>query len=327
MKKLLLVLGGIVVLAIAALAVFAATYKPAQRPAPAERIEATPARLARGRYLVNHVVDCFGCHSNHDYTRYAGPLNGPEGAGADVCLTEEHGVPGEICFPNITPDRETGIGGWTDGEVLRAVREGVGRDGNALFPMMPYMDYRALSDEDARAIVAYLRTVPAVRHEVRRTDIQFPVSFFIKTAPKPLEGPVPEPDRADSVRYGEYLATVGGCKFCHTPLDDKNQPIPSRAFAGGQEIRGPWGTVRSSNLTPHETGLGLRTKAEFIGVFRSFQNVEAVAVPVPENRNTAMPWFAYAGMTDEDLGALYDYLRTLKPVESRIDKFPMAMAR
>lgn len=325
MRKLLKVLLGLALAAAGGLAVFVATYEPAQRPAPAETVEATPARVARGEYLVHHVVDCFGCHSRHDWSRYAGPVQGQPGIGGE-CLTAEQGAPGRICVPNITPDPETGIGSWTDGEILRAMREGVDREGEALFPMMPYLEYRRLSDEDARAVVAYLRSVPGVRNPTPETRLDFPVSFFIKMAPKPLDGPVPEPARSGPA-YGEYLATIAGCRFCHTPVDERMQPVPGRLLAGGHEHRGPWGVVLASNLTPHATGLGNRSKAEFIALFRSFADASAVAVPVRDGRNTVMPWYAYAGMTDDDLGAIYDYLRTLPPVENRVIKWrPAAMA-
>jgi len=104
--------------------------------------------------------------------------------------------------------------------------------------------------------------------------------------------------------------------------DGRNQPIPGQAFAGGQEFKGPWGTVRSSNLTPHPTGLGIRSRENFVSLFRSFSDLRTAAVPVRSGGNTVMPWFAYAGMTDADLGAIYDYLRTLPPVENRIERYP-----
>src|SRR5216110_697497 len=96
---------------------------------------------------------------------FGGPVVSAHNAGS-ACIGPEQGAPGKICFPNLTPDPETGLGAWTDGEILRAIREGVSRDGRALFPMMPYTEFRALSDEDTRAIVAYLRTMPAVKNAV-----------------------------------------------------------------------------------------------------------------------------------------------------------------
>lgn len=322
MRKLLISLAVLAAAAVVGLATFFALMTPRQRPASLETVARTPEKMARGRYLVEHVLDCNGCHTARDWSRWAGPLQGAKGAGGD-CLSEEHGFPGRICAPNITMDRQTGIGAWTDGEILRATREGVDREGKALFPLMPYTEYRALSEEDARAVAAYLRTYRPVRHAVAETEIDFPVSLFVKMAPRDLEGPVPEPDRSDPVHYGEYLATVAGCRYCHTPVDDRNQPIRGRAFAGGQEFRGPWGTVRSSNLTPHVTGLGERSRESFISLFRVYTDPGA-AVPAPPGRNTVMPWLSLAGMTDDDLSAIYDYLRTVPPIESVVEKFPPA---
>lgn len=329
MKKIIRVLLVLALLLIAGLAVYMATFEPARRPAPDEKVEITPARVERGRYLAHHVTDCFGCHADRDWTRYAGPVKGRPGVGGG-CLTAQMGAPGLVCAPNITPDVDTGLGSWTDGEILRATREGIGRDGEALFPLMPYEEFRRMSDEDARSIVAYLRTVEPVRSSPPRTNLDFPVGFFIKMVPKPLDGPVPEPDRTDTVRHGEYLADIAGCKFCHSPVDRKQRVIPGRLLSGGHTFRGPWGEVSAPNLTAHETGLGdrsQRSRLEFIAIFRSFSDPMTVAARVgdgKDGRNTPMPWYAYAGMTDADLGAIYDYLHSLPPVENRVERFPRA---
>ena len=320
LKKVLWSVLALVVLAAAGLAVFVLTYRPAQRPASAERIERTPERVARGEYLVENVVGCGDCHSDRDWSLYGGPVRVAfAGAG---CMGPEQGAPGRICFPNISPHEETGIGAWSDGEILRAIREGVGRDGRALFPMMPYDVYRNLSEEDAEAVVAYLRTVPPVDSPVPRTEIDFPVSFFIKMAPQPLEGPVAAPERSDPATYGAYLAQVAGCVFCHTPVDERMQALPGRELAGGHVHRGPWGTVAAPNLTPHPTGLGGRSKENFIGMFRSFAGDDARAIPAAAGENTPMPWLSHSGMNDEDLGAIWEYLQTVPPVESSVERRP-----
>lgn len=320
MKKALVVLLVLVVVVVAGGAVlYQVLSRPAQRPPSEEKVEITPARVQRGEYLAKNVAACFACHAQPDWTRYAGPPQGPPGAGGD-CL-QGPGIPGAICTPNITPDKETGIGSWTDGEILRAMREGVDRDGNTLFPLMPYEEYSKMSDEDAKAIVAYLRSMPAVRYEAPRTDLDFPIKYFMRQVPKPLDGPVGEPNRSDPVQYGKYLTDIGICKFCHSPVDLKHEYIPGKEFSGGHPLVGQWGRVVSANLTPHETGIGNRTKAEFIGVFRGFSD-PSTAPKVKDGHNTGMPWWAYSGMTDEDLGAIYDYLRSLPPVENRVDKWP-----
>lgn len=326
MRKPLVGLVSIAV-AVAALGLvfLAAKLRPDQNPASLETVARTPARLVRGEYLVRHVLDCYGCHTARDWKRWGGPWVGPVGAGGD-CFDQDDDFPGEICGSNITADRETGIGAWTDGELLRAVREGVDRHGRALFPLMPYTEYRALSEEDVRSVVVYLRGLPPVQNAVPETEIDFPVNLFVRLAPRPLDGPVLEPDPSRPRHYGEYLATVAGCRFCHTPVDARNQPLPGQAFAGGQEIRGPWGAAVSTNLTSHTDGLGGRSRESFIALFRSFRDVGKVALPTTGG-NTVMPWFAYAGMTDADLGAIYDYLRVVPPVATPLQEPSRRAAR
>jgi cytochrome c553 len=320
-KKILLSLLVLIVLAVAGLAVFVATFKPAQRPASTSKIEVTPELVARGDYLTHHVLGCFDCHTDRDWSRYGGPVDGPEGAGGP-CMGEEYGVPGKVCFTNITPDKETGLGNWTDGEILRAIREGVDKNGRALFPMMPYAEaYYALSDDDADAVVAYLRSLPPVSNPVPATRIDFPVSFFIKQAPKPLAGPVSAADPSDTVAYGHYLATVAGCISCHTPVDSHQQPIPGMELAGGQVLKGPWGVVASANLTPDPTGLGGRTEESFLGLFRAWQD-PGIQVATPAGQNTVMPWLVHSGTSDQDLQAIWAYLQTVKPIQHKVVKRP-----
>jgi hypothetical protein len=219
--------------------------------------------------------------------------------------------PGKICFPNITANRESGVGAWTDGELLRAVREGVDREGHALFPIMPYFIFRSLSEEDARSLVVWIRSLPAVARAHPAKHVNFPVNLFIRLVPKPMTATVAEPDPTDSLAYGKYLVTIGRCAFCHSPRKGQStEPIPGRLFAGGNEFRGPFGIRRSSNLTPDPSGLGSTTREEFIALFRRHATPERV----PPEKNTIMAWSAYAGMTDADLGAIYQYLRTVPAV-------------
>jgi mono/diheme cytochrome c family protein len=301
------------------IAIIVMTYKPKQRPASAEAFERTPARVERGRYLVEQAIGCVECHSKRDMAVFAGPIVGPHGAGSD-CIGAEQGAPGKICFPNITPDNETGLGTWTDGEILRAIREGVSRDGRALFPMMPYTEFSALSEEDGKAIVAYMRTMPPVKNAIPRTEVKFPIGFFIKFAPRPLDGPVAEPDDKDRVAYGKYLAKVTGCQFCHTPVDDHHQTVAGREFAGGQEFPGG---IRSANLTPHATGLGARDEQAFIGMFRAWAGTPIEALPkIDPKENTLMPWLVSGHMTDADLGAIYAFLHTLPAIDNAVPKRP-----
>lgn len=298
--------------------------KPASRAASSAPIEATPDRVARGQYLVHHVVDCLNCHSDH-LTTFGMPVKpGTEGQGGFV-FDKKLGIPGVVAAQNITPDRDTGIGAWSDGEVLRAMREGVDRNGDALFPMMPYEHFRNMSDEDAQAVVVYLRTLKPIRHSVPAKHIDFPVNLLIKFKPKPVDHRVNSPDPNDSVAYGRYLAELA-CVECHTPHDSRNGLDLTRAFAGGWTMVGPWGRVVTANLTPdRNTFVGRASKEEFIGRFRSFEHIDASNSPAAApGRNTIMPWLPFSRMSDHDLGAIYDYLRTVKPIANRVNSFPDA---
>ena len=313
---------GIVLLVIVALAAIGVSYlslrKPAQHAASTVKVEITPERVARGNYLVNHVGACFDCHSEREQSAYALPFKpGREGVGGFI-WDKRIGFPGTLVAANLTPDRDTGLGSWTDGEIIRAIREGVDRNGNALFPIMPYTHLRNMSDDDVQAIVAYLRTLKPQRWDAPKKALNVPLNFIEKFVPKPIDGPVAAPDRANTVAYGKYLTQIASCQECHTPKDDKGNPIPGQDFAGGFELHTPDFHVTTANITPHPSNwVGQVSKEQFIARFRAFANYQAV--PAPKNRNTLMPWISYSKMSDEDLGAIYDYLKTVKPVEKKIN--------
>jgi hypothetical protein len=201
MKTFFKVLGGLV-LVVLAFAVGVVSWlslrKPHSRPASSVRFEPTPARMARGEYVVRNVADCLNCHSDHLLTFNVPVRPGTEGQGG-FPFGYEFGVAGLVCAQNITPDPEYGIGRWSDDEVMRAMREGVDREGNALVPMMPYVHLAHMSDEDAKSVVVYLRTLKPIHRSVPPKLIDFPANLFVKFVPAPITKPVSDPDPNDSV--------------------------------------------------------------------------------------------------------------------------------
>jgi len=252
------------------------------------------------------------CHSPHDFTRHDAPiLPGMEGAGQEISVVMR-GLPGTVVAPNLTPDAETGAGTWTDDALARAIREGIGHDGRALFPMMPYGHFRSLPDEDVASIVVYLRSLPPVRNPLAQTQLVFPVKYLIRSVPHPLPGPVPQADLSDPVHRGAFLVNAAGCADCHTPKR-RGQPIPGMDFSGGLILDGAWGRVASANLTPDPSGIPYYDKDMFVQALRTGY------VGGARRLSQVMPWATFRNMTDEDLGAIYAYLKTMPPVKHRVD--------
>lgn len=282
--------------------------KPAQRPAPNVRIAATPELLARGREVWT-LADCDGCHSAHDTKTFALVERG---------LGQGNRIPdrelGELDVPNITPDVETGIGSWTDGEKMRAIREGVDKDGKTLFPMMPYGHYRNMSDQDVTALVAYLDSLPPIRNRVPKIKLPFMLAMLIKGAPQPVDRPVPHPDMSNRRARGVYLTTVAACEECHTP-SDKGKLDMTHHFAGGVKFDIAGNVVYSANISPDPgTGIGSWTLPYFKQRFRTYTN------SWPE-KFTVMPWHNLAQLSDEDLEAIYYFLNEQKPVANKVNPF------
>ena len=285
-------------------------------PAGELSIELTDERIARGKYLANHVWVCMECHSQKNDQYYSEPIKpGTEGMGGLLFDSEF----GKIYASNITPYE---IDSWTDGELLRAITEGVNKNGDALFPFHPFTLYGNKDVEDVYSVIAYLRTLPPIENKVPTRDTKFWANYLVRFMPKPAEF-TPKPNPNNSVEYGEYLSGV--CARCHTP-QSHGKPNPEMFYAGGldhplseNEI------IRSSNLTPDmETGIGNKNKDNFIGIFKAFASDESKEIPVPDDVrevDTPMAWTQFSGMTEEDLGAIYDYLQTLPPIKNRVEKY------
>lgn len=308
---------GIAVLSLLILLALAITLTIGWRPflGPKARVlssrtfERTPQRLERGRYIATALSGCSYCHTPHNWSAPGTPfVEGMEGAGEILPYAD---LPGRIVAPNLTSDPETGAGHWTDDQLARAIREGVGHDGRALFPIMPYAHYREMSDEDVASVVVYLRSLPAVRNPLPPTEIIFPVKYLIRSVPEPIASPVNEPAASDAARRGEQLINLAGCADCHTP-QVRGEAVPGMEWAGGFALAGPWGTVAAANITPDPSGIPYYDEALFLEVMHTGQ-VKARAV------SPIMPFKVYKNLTDDDLKAMFAYLRTLKPVKHRVD--------
>lgn len=313
-KKLLIVIVLVVVLGVGGLLAYLNLAFPKVGPARDHKVAATPELVERGRYLANHVNVCIDCHSTRDWKRYAGPITpGTEGKGGEL-FSREFGFPGQFYSKNITP---TGISSYTDGELERLITTGVAKDGRAMFPVMPYPNYANMCQGDVDALIAYLRTLPPLPGEYPAAELDFPMNLIVKTIPKEVPRPeCPKPPSAggDVVTWGKYVANAASCIECHTK-SDKGKKVGA-PFAGGFEFALPVGTVVSANITPDaETGIGSWNKEVFLARFRGHASIEEPEVKKGEMQ-TVMPWQMYGGMSEEDLGALFEYLRTVPPAKA-----------
>jgi hypothetical protein len=282
---------------------------PRKRELTARTFQSSSARLERGKYIANG-MGCLYCHSPHDWSRREEPiLPGMAGAGQQLPYND---LPGKIFAPNLTPDKETGAGNWTDDMLARAIREGIGHDGRALFPIMPYLHYRTMPDEDVASVVVYLRSLPAVKNPLPKSEIIFPVKYLIRNAPQPITNPVQTPDLSDPIKRGAFLTNLIGCADCHTPIDNHHQPIHSMEFGGGQIFATAQTRVASANLTPAPSGIPYYDEAMFIKAMRT-------GYVGARELNSIMPWMVLANLTDQDLAAMFAYLKTLKPVDHIVD--------
>ena len=280
----------------------------AKAPATGVKFARTPERLERGRYIVESTAHCFQCHSDVDYSKPgAQPKAGQKGAGA---VFAEDGMEWLVA-PNITPDVETGAGSWTDEQLARAIREGIGHDGRRLFPVMPYENFRNMSDEDLASVITYIRSVEPVRNKLPKTQIPEPLKAALPPH-APITSQVSAHHAYNQVARGRYMATLGNCVTCHTPMNEKGQPMMEMAFAGGFKLKGTWGEVYSANITPDPSGISYYDEALFIRTMRTGHVGE-------RKLNYVMPTGYFKNMTDDDLKAIFAYLRTLRPVKHRLD--------
>ncbi len=261
-------------------------------------VAAAETLLQRGSYLMNGIVACGNCHTPQTQT---GPAPGMELAGQ--FLIDEEGL-FKAFAPNITPDKETGIGGWTDQQIIAAIREGKRPDGTIIGPPMPIGLYRGLSDRDVNAVIAYLRQVKPVKNVVEKSTYHIPLP--------PAYGPpvtnVAEVSQSDKIAYGAYLAgPAGHCIECHTPFVKGHPDFANQLGAGGFPFKGPWGISVSANITPHEDGVADLSDGDLAKVIRTGVRPDGSRLLPP------MGVYYYANINDGDMAAIIAYLRQLKP--------------
>jgi len=286
--------------------------RPVSRAVPQMTAPMDAQTLAQGEYLYKYSMLCWMCHGSQG----SHSPEEPQAGGYEFDMTKVGPGFGFVYGSNLTPDPETGIGAWSDGELVRALREGLDREGHLIFPIMEAEWYRGLSDEDALALVAYMRSLPPVRNEVPAHRLSFVAKALIalgivKPQP-PITEPVVAPPRGATAEYGKYLASHASmCAGCHTPRSpntgeyDMTLPMAGGLFAFPEEGFSTTG----SNLTPDPvTGIGDWTEEEFMTAMRTGVLPDGtVMLPF-------MPWPLYNRWSEDDLRAVWLYLRSLEPL-------------
>ena len=256
--------------------------------------------LERGKYLVEGILTCGNCHT-------------PRGPGGVLDTAKRHaGSPApQIDTPewsahptNITPDKETGIGSWTREQVKVAIQQGKRPNGQQLAPLMPYPFYRIFTPSDLDAVLTYVLAQPPVSNKVPPNVYKAKQLTF--DVPPGAEKPMPEKDMADPVKKGFYLASIGHCMECHTPLVKGRRDFKSGLGTGGERFEGPWGVTVSRNITSHkENGIGAWSDDEIKRAITQGVRKDGTKLRPP----MGFQW--YATMTDADLSAIVAYLRTV----------------
>ena len=277
------------------------------------RAGASPERLERGRYLVEGVAHCFMCHGEQDYAHGSSlPLPGRKGVGKVLTGELYNGTfsPEGLVCPNITPDKETGAGTWTDAQFERAIRHGIGHDGRELSDYMPYAFFRTMTDEDVASVIVYIRSIPSVRNPLPKRNLPYEVKVNLhpEMEPKLAAG------ASEQVKRGWYLVRIAQCNDCHTPANEDGSAKTEMMFGGGIRNQGPWGDVVTPNITWDPSGISHYDDAMFIKTIRIGYASGGV-----RELNTFMPYRYFRNMTDDDLKAIFVYLQTVPPVRHHVD--------
>jgi mono/diheme cytochrome c family protein len=281
----------------------------------------TKGNAENGQYLVT-IAGCLDCHSQRQFEFFSGPIRkGTEGMGGQLFDQKLFILPGTLYSKNITSDTATGIGNWTDAELIRAITQGISRNGDSLFPLMPYDHFSKLAKQDVLDIVAFIRTLPPIENKVPARQLMGPIGAFYASLPNTLDqNQKPSPN--DKVEYGKYLVNMASCQTCHTPLSEKG--VPGEPFSGGLKFTTPTFTVQTANLTSDSaTGLGTWTEERFLNKFKTYREASGYVFD-PKEQNSYMPWSEFAKMNNDDLSAIFAFLKTLPPVKHLVEKYPLA---
>jgi mono/diheme cytochrome c family protein len=256
----------------------------------------------RGAYLVNGVGACSNCHT-------------PRGPGGALDLQLDKRLSGStqtfqapqytVKGSNLTPDRATGLGTWTDDQIKIAISQGKGRDGRQLAPNMPSAAYGIMTARDRDAILAYLRSIPAVSNAVQKPEYKAP--FSITQFPDATEWP--DENLKDTVKRGQYMAALGHCMVCHSKGTPPDKMDYVNGMGGGGRKFGAQQNVTAANLTTK--GVASWTLAEFKRALQEGVSKDG------RKLNPPMVDFAqyYKTMTDDDISAIFAYMKSLKPVD------------
>jgi mono/diheme cytochrome c family protein len=264
------------------------------------------ALVTRGAYLMNGPLACANCHTPRapDFSL----LPDKHLAGGFKIIDPAF----EVYTANITQDKDTGIGSWTDEQIAAAIRTGKSREGRIIFPPMPVPTYNSMSDDDVRAVVAYLRTVKPIHNEVPESKYKIP-----QQAMPPAKGSL-APSPSDKAAYGGYIVnSLAHCFECHSTPDANGAPDFAHGLgAGGMLITlAPGATVMTANITQDkDTGIGKWSDADIRKAL-----TEGVR---PDGRHLAppMPYPWFKNMTDDDVNAVIAYLRTVPPIKHTVNR-------
>jgi mono/diheme cytochrome c family protein len=256
--------------------------------------------VKRGDYLVNGILTCGNCHS-------------PKGPPAAVAGKDFSGglswdePPFKVTAPNITPDKDTGIGTWTNADIKKVMRTGIRPNGVHVAMIMPTGFYHIMTDRDLDAVVAYLLTLKPVSNKVADPVYNMPqVEHVIPGGEKPFTDEM----MSDKLKKGFYLATIAHCMECHTPMEKGVRQWDTRLGTGGFEFRGPWGVSVSRNITSSKTkGIGAWTDDEIKRAITAGISKDGSKLKPP------MGFQYYATLTPDDLDAIVVYLRTVPALE------------